>query len=185
MAVASIYTDGTASYGADGTKARAALTDNTGSLAGVEAEIGGDVEPLPWLSAANRADALAFARELGLREAIVEHVRNGAVLYWRPGQPQVVIGYWPVPGTEGGVFVRGIPCRDIGAGVMDGFILPHVDGIRRELANPGGWIMPWSSLEQRALMLRWLRADKSELGDRAAPDMDALIEYAAASPYMG
>ena len=176
--------DGTASYGTDGARARVALTDNMGSLAGIESEIAGESDSLPWLTAAHRADALAYARMLGAEEAVVKHIRNGALLQWHPDQLRVGIYFWPEPGIEAGIFVRGIPCRNIGSGVVAGFVWPHIEGVRRELANPGSWIMPWSSFQQRALMLRWLGVDKSEPGGPEAPDLDALIEHVAASPYM-
>ena len=174
-----IGADGIATYHApDGeVRARAMLTDCRGSLAGIEAEIASESEPLPWLSVQHRADALEFARALGTPQAVVEHVRGSKMLEWQPGQLHQGIRFRPGPDEEGGCFVRGMPSRNIGSGVVDGFVRPQVDGIRRELRE-GGWIMPWAGTEQRDLMLAWLR--KQSLQE--LPDRDRWIENVRDAP---
>ena len=155
------------------------LTDRLGSLAGIEAEIADKSEPLPWLSVQHRTDALEFARALGTSQAVVEHVQGTKMLEWQPDQLHAGIEFMPGPHEEGGCFVRGMPCRNIGSGVVDGFVRPHVNGIRRELRE-GGWIMPWMSAQQRDLMLAWLR--KQSLQE--LPDRDKLIRNVRDAPCM-
>ena len=155
-------------------KVRLDLADADASLRSLRAEAEGKQPAQPWFSRERRAEALGAAIDMGLDAALVEHVRQAAVLDWRGREGAVrVISFRDRPWVR---HVGGYPARAAGWRMNEEDALgPHEAGIRTEIRE-GGWIMPWASLADRA---EWLgRARRSNLPDRAA-----IIQHVRAAPY--